>query len=197
MSSSVDDGNGLGRMVKAGYIKLADGNSIQRRLSCPSSHFDDSNGLNKTMYILNPHLCARTIPGGVGAQQWFKKLSKMAKFKGGPTVCYGSPTPVDLMTYRKVLMSDPVYSYPTMSHPSGANRSFNLLYPDGSVTTVIAKPSMIRTYPDLTTGNNGSWNSLLDQVNFLSHLADGGGKYGASGKPLWNDLYNALPMDPL
>jgi len=206
MTTTNDEGNGLGRLLKTGYIKIADGTTAQRRLSCPSSNFDDPMAIDHTLYVLNPHVCVRTVAGGYVGDQWFKKLTKMAKWKGGTLAANswwdcGSDGPgsssVSLPSYRKLLMCDPMYSFATSAHVNGTRRVWNLCYPDGSVTTVTSSITNMRGSSTDPTATIGNWQKYTDQVNFFSDLVDGGGLYNSTGKfPRWNGPYNAIPIDP-
>ena len=187
-----EDGNGLGRLVKSGYIKIADHKDADRKLSCTNASLLEGTSSWQSLYYFNPHIAIRTNGGTQVRQLWFKKLSKIAKYKGGRMNMKnysGTDGPMDMPSYRKALMTDPMYDLSSSTHARNNQRAWNLLYPDGSVLTVAVPSTASR-------GTNDKWLRLLDQSNYLQNAATGSAVL-VNGTPAWNTTYNAIPIDPL
>jgi len=195
--ANTEDGCGLGRLVKTGYLKMGttDESAVQKALACTNANWDgDPAYAYRSMYYLNPHIAFRTVNGTQYGQLWWKKLSRVGKYNGGPTLCnvqYSPWTNVtqSLTKYRKAILTDPMFNFNSATHAIGLRRTWNMLYPDGSVASVSTDSKADRQNGSGANGNS-KWQWLLDQSNYLQALADG-------PAPLtWNKEYNAIPVDP-
>jgi prepilin-type N-terminal cleavage/methylation domain-containing protein len=193
---NTEDGNGLGRLVKTNHIKTGNKNDfdeVAKLLSCPNAKWNDG-GISawESIYYLNPHVAKRR---GVRVL-WWKKLSNYGKVSGAGLfdTQYAPWNNVTISGYpqwRRPLMTDPMYNFANSTHARGLQRTWNMLYADGSVQSVTTNKRA------QSATQHTSWWTLLDQVNYLADLADGGDALSSSsGGPEWNKNYNAIPIDP-
>ncbi|GIW75895.1 MAG: hypothetical protein KatS3mg104_0958 [Phycisphaerae bacterium] len=194
-SNANEDGNGLGRLIKTRHLPYSpDTGTVDRFLSCPNTKWDSGVSTWQSLYYFNPHIASRDVNGTRVRQLLWKKLSKhgILKHDGVWDVQFAPWTDValDVPQFRRPLMTDPMYDLASSTHAFKDRRHWNMLYADGSVLTAHVDSKAQRM-----NGIN-NWQRLLDQLNYLAHVVDGGGNVTATGAPEWNKYYNAIPVNP-
>jgi prepilin-type N-terminal cleavage/methylation domain-containing protein len=191
-AAAPDPGAGIGRLINTKYIKSPN------FYYCPS--YDPSlptSGFVTVFaqaYIYMPHYAWRNVNGTAVFQPWWKKIQHYGRTGNGaipanqtdPAGSGGTATGTfNFGTYRRALALDNTDSNATSVHTQGNKRIYNLVYTDGSVTTLRTDSRFSRA--------NGKWTRFYDMVNNAEKMAEGQQVNLATA---WQNKENWIPVDP-
>ncbi|MGC4033730.1 MAG: prepilin-type N-terminal cleavage/methylation domain-containing protein [Tepidisphaeraceae bacterium] len=173
-----DPGALMGRLMALKYLPKS-----QQSYACPSAK--QGSDYHST-YHFNPHLKRVGDTTTSVTQIWWKRLPNWGKYSPDAT-----KTPyVYLPFFKRAILTDPMYDVANMPHQRGNQRSINLAYADGSVSTYSTTKLAARNGDVLD-----KWGRLLDLSNAIQYSADGGDINWAVPSS-WNNYFNTVPLNP-
>lgn len=187
-----DPGALLGRLRRTNYLKTA------RVFGCPSTEGalrDVPIGPRKFYYYqLNPHVY--TDAAKTQTFPWWRRLPNYGRANGGETFMTsgGGTSTFTYKTWRRAILVDPLYTdtSPTsvryLGHSSGNKRSFNVAYPDGSVTSYTASK--------FASGTVTTWPQFLELSNAIQAAIDGDDIVWTDTTTWKGKQYGAIPIEP-